>query len=111
MVATDPSDSRFRSALGIAYAGLGMKKEAIREGELAMEMMPLEKDFYIAIFRMEDLAHIFAMTGEYELAIELLDEMLSMPGNISTNLIMKDPTWEPLWSLPEFKEMLEKHVS
>ena len=111
MVATDPSDSRFRSALGIAYAGLGMKKEAIREGELAMEMMPLEKDFYIAIFRMEDLAQIYAMTGEYELAIELLDEMLSMPGNISTNLIMKDPTWEPLWSLPEFKEMLEKHVS
>ena len=88
-----------------------MKKEAIREGELAMEMMPLEKDFYIAILRMEDLAHIFAMTGEYELAIELLDEMLSMPGNISTNLIMKDPSWEPLWSLPEFKEMLEKHVS
>ena len=69
------------------------------------------KDFYIAIYRMEDLAHIYAMTGEYELALERLDELLSMPGNISANLIRKDPTWKPLWSLPEFQEMLEKYVN
>ncbi|MEE9460916.1 MAG: hypothetical protein V3V53_03745, partial [Bacteroidales bacterium] len=31
-----PDDSRFYSALGIAYAGLGRKKEAIEAGEKAV---------------------------------------------------------------------------
>jgi len=110
-VATDPSDSRYRSALGIAYAGMGRREDAIREGELAMEMMPLEKDFYIAIFRMDDLAHIYTMTGESELAIKVLNDMLSIPGNVSVNLLKKDPTWKPLWNLPEFQAMLKKHVN
>jgi serine/threonine-protein kinase len=108
---TAPSDSRCRSALGIAYAGLGRNEDAIQEGELAREMMPLERDFYVAIYRMEDLAHIYTMTGENEKAIEALDELLNLPGNVSVNLIKKDPTWKPLWNLPEFQEMLKKHVS
>ncbi len=62
--------------------------------ELAREMIPLDRDFYVAIYRME-----------------ALDELLTFPGNVSVNLIKKDPTWKPLWSLPEFQAMLKKHAS
>ena len=39
-----PHDERFRSALGIAYAGLGRKEDAIHEGELAVELLPMSKE-------------------------------------------------------------------
>ncbi len=39
-----PEDARFHSSLGIAYAGLGRKEDAIREGKLAVELFPVTKD-------------------------------------------------------------------
>src|SRR5207253_5847831 len=40
-VQADPDDPRLRTALGIAYAGLGRKQEAIQEGLTAVELMPV----------------------------------------------------------------------
>ncbi|KPL13638.1 MAG: hypothetical protein AMS26_13720 [Bacteroides sp. SM23_62] len=104
-----PQDSRYHSALGIAYAGLGKKPEAIKEGKLAVSLMPVEKDFYRGIFMLEDLARIYTMVGEYEIALDYLDQLLSMPSFMSVNLLKKDPVWEPLWELPEFNQLIEKY--
>ena len=104
-----PSDSRYHSSLGMAYAGLGRKKEAIERGLTAISLMPLEKDFYRAIFRLEDLARIYTMVGEYDLALEQIGQLLSIPSLMSINLLKKDPVWEPLWNLPEFKQLIEKY--
>ncbi|MEN8123208.1 MAG: hypothetical protein ABFS35_22915 [Bacteroidota bacterium] len=104
-----PNDFRLYSSLGIAYAGLGKKDKAIKYGEKAEELMPIDKDFYRWLFVTQDLTKIYTMVGEYGSAIERLDQTLSLPGLISVNLIKKDPIWEPLWDLPEFQKMLEKH--
>ncbi len=61
-----PDDARYRSALGIAYAGLGRKEDAIREGELAVELLPMSKEAWRGAYRVEDLARIYATVGEYE---------------------------------------------
>jgi len=39
-----PDDHRFHSALGYAYAGLGRKDDAIREGKRGVELSPVSKD-------------------------------------------------------------------
>jgi len=104
-----PDDSRYHSSLGIAYAGLGRKNDAIKEGEIAVSLMPITKDFYRGIFIEEDLARIYTMVGEYDLALNLLDKMLTQPGLISVNLLKKDPVWEPLWTNPEFEKMIKKY--
>ena len=104
-----PGDSRYHSSLGIALAGLGLKQEAIREGEQALSLMPLEKDYYRGIFMLEDMARIYTMVGEYDEAIRILDQLLSMPSLISCNLLKKDPTWKPLWDLPEFTLLMETY--
>jgi tetratricopeptide (TPR) repeat protein len=109
-IAVAPKDSRYHSSLGIAYAGLGMKKEAIEQGLTAVSLMPIEKDLYRGIFILEDLARIFTMVGEYNLALEQIDQLLSMPSLMSVNLLSKDPIWEPLWELPDFKKLLDKHM-
>ena len=107
--ADNPDDPRLYSALGKVYAGLGMKEKAIEFGKKGLELMPIEKEAYRGIFRVEDLARIYVMTSEYEEAIKQLDYLLSVPGTISVNLLFLDPTWEPLWNLPEFKTLTSNY--
>jgi TolB-like protein/AraC-like DNA-binding protein/Tfp pilus assembly protein PilF len=104
-----PEDSRLYSSLGKVYAGMGMKEKAITMGKKGVEMMPVEKEAYRGVFRVEDLARIYVMTGEYQEAIKQLDYLLSVPGTLSVKLLLLDPTWEPLWHLPEFKTLAGKY--
>ena len=102
-----PEDARFHSSLGIAYAGLGRKEDAIQEGKLAVELLPVTKEALRGLTRLEDLARIYVMIGEYDLAIEQLEFLLSRPGVLSIPLLRLDPTWNPLRDHPRFKKLLE----
>ncbi|UCC84454.1 MAG: hypothetical protein JSW46_05855, partial [Gemmatimonadota bacterium] len=62
-----------------AYAGLGRKTEAIEEGRRATELMPLSRDAMNGSHRLIDLAEIYSMVGELDAAIEVLEEVLSVP--------------------------------
>lgn len=103
----DPNDARFHSSLGIAYAGLGRKDDAIREGKLAVELLPITRDAWIGSWRLEDLARIYAMTGEYDLATEQLEYLLSIPSELSAHLLQLDPAWDHLRNHPRFKKLIE----
>jgi len=104
-----PDDTRLVSSLGICYAGLNQKEKAIKAGLKAVEMLPISKEAYIGVYRLADLARIYVMVGEYESALEKLDYLLTIPGFLSTKLLQLDPIWKPLWDLPEFIELIEKH--
>jgi tetratricopeptide (TPR) repeat protein len=105
----NPDDPRLYSALGKIYAGLGMREKAIAFGKKGVEMMPVEKEAYRGVFRVEDLARIYVMAGEYQQAIKQLDFLLSVPGTLSVKLLLLDPHWGPLWGLPEFKTLASKY--
>jgi tetratricopeptide (TPR) repeat protein len=102
-----PDDSRLYSALGIAYAGLGKKEEAIESGKKAVGLMPVEKDALRGVYRNEDLARIYVMVGDYDSAVKQIKMLLSIPSNLSVKLLLLDPVWKPLWSLPEFKKLVK----
>jgi len=102
-----PEDERFHSSLGIAYAGLGRKEEAIREGLLAVELLPVTKDAWGGLYRVEDLARIYVIVGESDAAIDQLEFLLSAPGRMSIPLLRLDPTWDPLREHPDFKKLVE----
>ncbi|MFO7852363.1 MAG: tetratricopeptide repeat protein [Bacteroidota bacterium] len=104
-----PDDSRFYSSLGICYAGLGQKDKAIKAGKKGVELMPLEKDAYKGYWRLMDLAQIYVMLGEYQDAIDWLDFLLSVPGELSPQLIQLETRWKPLWNLPAFRELIDKY--
>ena len=104
-----PRDERLHSSLGIAYAGLGRVEEAIREGKMGVELMPVSKEAWRGVFRVEDLARIYVMVGEYDAAIDQLEFLLSRPGVLSIWLLRLDPHWKPLWDHPRFQELVEKY--
>jgi TolB-like protein/DNA-binding SARP family transcriptional activator/Flp pilus assembly protein TadD len=101
-----PDDARLHSALGIAYAGLGRKNEAVREGEKAVALLPISRDAQQGYYRAWDLARINAMVGERDTAVAQLEHLLSIPGHLTAAWLRIDPTWNPLRNDPRFQRLV-----
>jgi serine/threonine-protein kinase len=104
-----PDDHRVHSSLGISYAGLGRKEDAIREGKLAVQLYPTSKDALIGSQYVENLAQIYVMVGDYDAALNQLDYLLSIPSQISVPWIRIDPRWDPLRNNPRFQQLMKKY--
>jgi eukaryotic-like serine/threonine-protein kinase len=105
----DPGDARFHSSLGIAYAGLGRSVDAVREAKLGCDGMPVSKDTWPGIYRLEDLARVYTMAGRTSDAIAQLDDLLARSGEFTPNVLRLDPRWDPLRSDPKFRALLTKY--
>jgi serine/threonine protein kinase/Flp pilus assembly protein TadD len=103
-----PDDSRFHSALGIAYAGLGLKEKAVQEAIRATELLPISKEFFRGPYRVKDLAQVYVMVGEYDKALDKIEYLLSIPGELSVPLLKIDPVWAPLRNHPRFQKLIKK---
>ncbi|TNF70540.1 MAG: tetratricopeptide repeat protein, partial [Acidobacteria bacterium] len=101
-----PDDFRLHSSLGLAYAALGRKAEAIAAGKRAVEMQPVEKDAYIGPLQVRHLAIIYAQLGEPDLAVDQLEYLLSIPSRTSVQILRLDPVWDPLRDHPRFQALL-----
>jgi len=104
-----PDDSRFYSALAIAYAGLGLKEKAIQEATRATELLPVSKEYWRGSWRVQDLAQVYVMVGEYDKAFDQIEYLLSIPGELSVALLRIDPVWAPLRALPRFQKLAQKY--
>jgi tetratricopeptide (TPR) repeat protein len=105
-----PNHPRYHGALGIAYAGIGQKEDAIREGERAVELLPLSVDAVYAITEVLDHAAIYTMLGEFDLAMDKIEYLLSIPSWISVTLFDWDLRFAPLKGHPRYKELLSKYA-
>jgi len=101
-----PDEARFHSQLGLAFAGMGRKEDAIREGIEAVNLAPLSKDAFYAQFLVTNLAEIYVVVGDYDSAVSELRTLLSMPGFASVPYLKIDPVWKPLYGNPEFRELI-----
>jgi serine/threonine-protein kinase len=104
-----PNDARIHAALGYAYAGLGRSEDARREAKRVIELVPVEKDAYYGGFYAHEAAAIFAMAGDAESALKLLEYLLSNPEPISVARIELDPRWEAIRDHPKYHELVEKY--
>ncbi len=101
-------DDRYHAALGITLAGLCLREEAIAAGRHAVEMHLKAGTYRFSRTRLEDLAEIYALLDEPEKAIDILDELLKSPGELSVWWLKLDPKWDPLRDHPRFKELLAR---
>ena len=104
-----PEEAGYHSSLGIAYAGLGRKQDAIREGKAGVDLMPIGKDALNGFSQVEELARIYAMVGEYDESIRLLEYLMSIPGDLGIGALRLDPAWKPLRDKPRFQTLLLKY--
>ncbi|HEX4706978.1 MAG TPA: hypothetical protein VH229_04545, partial [Candidatus Udaeobacter sp.] len=94
-------------ALGVVDAALGNKEDAIREGERAVELMPVSKSAIEGSVLTQYLAIIYAWTGDKERAIERLAEAAKLPGShVTYGYLRLHPLWDPLRGDPRFQAIV-----
>ena len=101
-----PRDLEALSFKAIAAAGLNDRNNAI---EWSRNAVNLTMNYADKGDRKTDLAQIYVMVNEYGKAINLIEELLSGPSNLSLGKLRLDPVWGPLLEIPEFKEIIEKY--
>jgi len=106
-----PQDARLHSSLGLAYAYLGRKEEAIREGRQGVNLYPVSKDAYGGTHHVYHLAWNYTLVGEYEKALDQLEFLMSVAaGEVATVALLRlDPKWDPLRENPRFKKLEEEY--
>ncbi len=103
---TQPNEARFHSELGIAYAGLGQREKAIREGELAVKLLPISNEAILGPDMVRNLAQIYLMLGMYDESVDRLEELLEVPSSMSANWLRFDPLWRDLRDHPKFQRLV-----
>ena len=108
-----PASAVRHANLGLLYAFMGRKDEAIREGRRAVELKPESKDAVDGAIMNCYLALIYARVGEKDLAMTLIRRLLKTPGavdsvdySITINDLKHRWEWDPLRSDPRFQKLI-----
>ena len=109
-LAAHPDDPRYHSSLGIAYAALGRKTEAVREGQRAIALLPLEKDAVYGFSHLHDLAVIETLAGDKDNALREIEHLLSIPSFVTPAWLRFNPQWARLWNDARFKALVQKYA-
>ncbi len=94
--------------LGLIDAALGRKDDAVREGQRACQLTPLNKDVVDGAELIVNLALIYAWTGEKDQAFEQLATAVRIPNNLSYGLLKMHPQWDELRGDPRFDRSLAR---
>jgi TolB-like protein/class 3 adenylate cyclase/Tfp pilus assembly protein PilF len=92
--------------LGLIDASLGRKKEALREGRRAVELLPVEKDALNGPLMITYLAMIAAWAGDKDLACGQLAIAVRAPSTVSYGQLKLLPFWDPLRGDPRFEKIV-----
>lgn len=92
--------------LGLIDAALGRRKEALREGRRAVELLPVAKDPVNGAQMIAFFSITGAWAGEKDLAIEQLKAAIQIPGLLSYGLLKLHPFWDPLRGDPRFEKIV-----
>jgi tetratricopeptide (TPR) repeat protein len=108
-------DAALRHArLGLLYAYMGRKADAIREGKRAVELTPVSDDAIDGHQWLCNLALIHARVGDADEAISMIAALLREPGCVlpldEESLSLWDLRmrwqWDPLRNDPRFQKIL-----
>jgi len=101
-----PETASRHAQLGIVYACLGRKEDALREGRRALELLPESKDAYYGVDITNMFALICARLGDGDLAIPLIERLLTTPRGVVLQDLRFSPDWDPLRKDPRFQKIL-----
>jgi TolB-like protein/class 3 adenylate cyclase/Tfp pilus assembly protein PilF len=107
IVRDQPGYAEAICALGVIDAALGNKEDAIREGQRAVELLPVSKNAVDGPLLIKYLALIYAWTGEKNRALEQLEQTAKLPSYLSYGHLRLHPIWDPLRSDPGFAEIVD----
>jgi TolB-like protein/Flp pilus assembly protein TadD/tRNA A-37 threonylcarbamoyl transferase component Bud32 len=97
--------------LALIDAELGDKEKAIAEARTACDMLPSTKNALDGVWLMTNLARIYALTGENDLALEQLEVLSKLASSwfgFSYGDLHLNPEWDSLRGDPRFEKLVEE---
>ena len=111
IVRDHPDDPMFVYGLGLVNAYLGRKEEALRESRRAVDLVP-ENDAIERPRYLSNLALVYALTGETEKAVTLVEQLLTTPAAEGAGIHpitltqLRSWRWDSLRSNSRFQKIL-----
>jgi len=101
-----PNDPELLSNLGLTDAGLGRKEDALREGQQAVQLVPVSRDAVDGPLYATTLAKVYVWTGEHDAALGALAAIVKLPQGPSYGELRFDPAWDEIRTNPRFEEIM-----
>ncbi|HET9032302.1 MAG TPA: tetratricopeptide repeat protein [Dokdonella sp.] len=98
----------WHAALGWAEAGLGQRESSIRNAQRATELIPEAGDAFEGPTWVYYLAQTYALNGNADHAIPLLEHLLQIPSGVTREFLRLDPTWDAIRDDPRFQNLLKE---
>ena len=113
LVKDSPQDGTRRAQLGLLYAFLGRREDALREGKRAMELKPITHDVIEGAVVEVFYALICARLGMTDETISRIERLLTTPfavdyddASITLSDLRQRWEWDPLRNDPRFQKIL-----
>src|SRR6266480_2062473 len=113
IVADSPQDGTRRAQLGLLYAFLGRKEDALREGQRAVELKPITHDVIEGAIVEDFYTLTCARLGNTDEAINRIERLLTTPfavdyadESITLSDLRQRWEWDPLRNDPRFQKIL-----
>ncbi len=94
--------------IGLAHAFLGHKAEAIAAGKKALEIEPVSKHALNGPDHLEMLARIYSRLGEGDLALDILEDLLTYPNNFTLWSLKLSPAYDTLRDMPRYQKLVRE---
>jgi len=104
-----PDDSDLHVQFAKLLALLGEKEKAVAEAQRATELRPESKDAFDGPKTAQDVASVYALVGDKDRAIELLEGLLNRPSFVTVPVLKLDPVWDPIRRDPRFQALIDKY--
>lgn len=114
-VRDNPDAATRHDYLGLLYAYMARKDDAIREARRAVELDPESQNAFHGAVHSATLALVYALVGEPDQALPLIERLLSTPGPVEcsdypNNITLADLRlrweWDSLRNNPRFQKIL-----
>jgi tetratricopeptide (TPR) repeat protein len=116
-VGDGPEDAHRHAHLGLLYAYMYRREDAIRESHRAVELEPESRNAFHGANMTANLALVLAREGDADKAIPLIERLLGTPGPVQWpdfpwSITLADLRlrweWDPLRSDPRFQKILAR---
>src|SRR5262249_44957454 len=106
LVQAQPDNAGALCVLGLIDAALGRKEEGLREGQKAVDLLPVEKDAISGKRLVAYLAIIAGWVGDNNLACQQLAVAIRSPSDLNYGELKLLPWWDPLRDDPCFENIV-----